>query len=122
MIRPILACRNPYQTADRLLSGGWELDFSNPPDSGDPLVGVSLLGNALLLGITNGYVPENKLADIGCGVAFYLTVPQEQLEPIYQNHRCFNPSELKRQPWGDLAFEFQLEGFQFMIAGYRDKK
>ncbi len=102
------------------MAAGWELDFSNPPDSGDPLAGVSLLGNALLLGITDGYVPENKLADIGCGVELYLTVPQKQLEQVYQNHLCFNPAELKRQPWGDMAFEFQMEGFRFMIAGHLD--
>lgn len=94
MIRPILACRNPYQASEQLLAAGWLLDFSNSPDIGDPLVGVSLLGNALLLGITDGYVPMDRLPFLCCGVVLYLTVPKEHLEPVFRNHLRFHPSAL----------------------------
>ena len=54
MIRPILACEGPYAAAEKFVSAGWKLDFSQPPESGDPLVGVSLFGNSVLLGVTGG--------------------------------------------------------------------
>ena len=54
MIRPILACENPYALAEEFERAGWCVDFSQSPESGDPLVGVSLMGNALLLGVTAG--------------------------------------------------------------------
>lgn len=81
MIRPILACVDPYKAAEDFATAGWNIDFSQPPESGDPLVGVSLFGNSVLLGVTEGYVEE-----------------------------------LTAQPWGDLAFEVKISGYQFMIA------
>ena len=59
MIRPILACSDPYKTAEQFAAAGWNIDFSQPPESGDPLVGVSLFGNSVLLGVTDGYVADN---------------------------------------------------------------
>ena len=116
MIRPILACLDPYKTAKQFAAAGWNIDFSQPPESGDPLVGVSLFGNSVLLGVTDGYVADNHIQYIGCGVAIYLTVPAEQIVSIYQNHIIFHPTELTAQPWGDLAFEVKIGGYQFMIA------
>ena len=52
MIRPILACENPYKAAEEFVAAGWKMDFSQPPESGDPLVGVSLYDNVVLLGVT----------------------------------------------------------------------
>lgn len=65
MIRPILACKNPYRTAEEFAAAGWKIDFSQPPESGDPLVGVSLFDNKFLLGVTDGYVQDNEKEYIG---------------------------------------------------------
>lgn len=46
MIRPILACENPYKTAEEFIATGWKIDFSQPPEIGDPLVGISLYDNS----------------------------------------------------------------------------
>lgn len=116
MIQPILACINPYETAKEFVAVGWKIDFSQPPESGDPLVGISLCGNSVLLGITEGYVAADKLPYIGCGVEIYITVPSEQIQQIYEEHLPINPTELTIQPWGDLAFEVQIGGYQFMIS------
>lgn len=116
MIRPILACVEPYKAAEEFAAAGWNIDFSQPPESGDPLVGVSLCGNSVLLGITEGYVTDEQLPYIGCGVEIYMTVPAEQIEQIYDNHLTLNPSKLTVQPWGDMAFGVKISGYQFMIA------
>ena len=116
MIRPILACIDPYKTAEEFASAGWSIDFSQPPESGDPLVGVSICGNSVLLGITDGYVSDDQLPHIGCGVEIYMTVPAEQLQRLYENHLALKPTALAVQPWGDKAFEVRIGGYQFMIA------
>lgn len=116
MIRPILACVDPYKTAEEFTAAGWSIDFSQPPEGGDPLVGVSLCGNSVLLGITDGYVTDDHIQHIGCGVEIYMTVPAEQMERIYQKHLMLHPTELTVQPWGDLTFEVKIGSYQFMIA------
>ena len=98
MIRPILACIDPYKTAEEFASAGWNIDFSQPPESGDPLVGVSLCGNSVLLGVTDGYVSNDNIQHIGCGVEIYMTVPMEQLYQIYENHLALKPTELTVKP------------------------
>ena len=116
MIRPILACIDPYKAAEEFAAVGWNVDFSQSPESGDPLVGISLCGNSVLLGITEGYISANQLMYIGCGVEIYMTVPDEQIQQIYENHLFLKPTELAVQPWGDKAFEVKIGGYQFMIA------
>lgn len=121
MIRPILACIDPYKAVEEFTAVGWNIDFSQPWESGDPLVGVSLCGNSVLLGITKGYVSDNQLSHIGCGVEIYMTVPVEQIQRIYENHLLLNPTELMVQPWGDTAFEVKISGYQFMIAAVNSR-
>lgn len=116
MVIPILTCQNPYKTAQKFADAGWNVDFSNPPESGDPLVGVSLCGNVLLLGITEGYVPAEMLGCIGCGVELYLAVPDDRIHEIYRAHRELKPTQLAVQPWGALAYEVNIDGFRLMIA------
>ena len=116
MIKPIIACKNPYETAEKFYQAGWNVDFSNSPESGDPLVGISLYGNCVLLGIMDGYVSEEKEAYVGCGVELYLTVPQDQIQEVYYRHQFLAPTELTLQPWGDTAFEICVDGYRFMIA------
>ncbi len=116
MVRPILACKDPYTAAEAFTSAGWHIDFSQPPESGDPLVGVSLEDNAVLLGVTEGYVSAEQSPHLGCGVVFYLTVPKGRIHEIHQNHQMLCPTALMPQPWGDLAFEVTIAGYHFMIA------
>ena len=116
MIRPILACENPYKTAEEFVTAGWKIDFSQPPESGDPLVGVSLYDNVVLLGVTEGYVANDVKRYIGCGVVLYLTVPNDNFSTVYENHKSFVSSAVGAQVWGDTAFEVELGGFKFMIA------
>lgn len=116
MIRPILACIDPYKAAEEFAAVGWNIDFSQPWESGDPLVGVSLFDNSVLLGITEGYVSDNQLFHIGCGVEIHMTVPGEQIQRVYESHLVLKPTELMVQPWGDTAFEVKISGYQFMIA------
>jgi len=117
MIQPILACENPYKISEIFEKAGWKIDFSQPIENGDPLVGVSLLGNSVLLGITDGYVKAEDLKHVGCGVEIYTTVPQEDIQEIYNNHLVLHPTELKMQSWGVQAFEVVIGGYKFMIAG-----
>ena len=116
MIRLILACTDPYMAAGEFSAAGWNIDFSQPLESGDPLVGVSLCGNSVLLGVTDGYVSDDQIPHIGCGVEIYMTVPAEQIKRLYENHLALKPTELMTQPWGDMAFEVKIGGYQFMIA------
>ena len=116
MIRPILACIDPYKAAEEFAAAGWDIDFSQSPESGDPLVGVSLCGNSVLLGVTDGYVSDNQLPHIGCGVEIYMTVSVKQIQQVYENHLVLKPTELMVQPWGDTAFEVKISGYRFMIA------
>lgn len=116
MIKPILALKNPFETSKVFENVGWNVVFSQSVESGDPLVGVSLFDNQVLLGITEGYVKEDEIKYIGCGVELYITVPKECIYEIYKNHKMLNPTDLKIQPWGDLAFEVMIDGYKFMIA------
>ena len=122
MLRPILACKDPYEAGRAFQTAGWTMDFSQPPESGDPLVGVSLRDNSLLLGVTEGYVPAGGLPFLGCGVALYLTVPDHALEAVRAGHRAFRPTEIKTQSWGDRAFEVTVAGWRLMIAGSVSKE
>ena len=116
MIRPILACKNPYETAEEFVAAGWKIDFSQPPESGDPLVGVSLYDNSVLLGVTEGYVANDQKQYVGCGVVLYLTVPSNEFRTVYEKHRSLCPSEMEIQMWGDTTFEVEIGGFKFMIT------
>lgn len=116
MIRPILACIDPYKTVEEFASAGWSTDFSQPPESGDPLVGVSLCGNSVMLGVTDGYVSDEQIPYMGCGVEIYMTVPFDEIQTIYERHSFLHPTKLVAQPWGDIAFEVKIGGYQFMIA------
>ena len=122
MVRPILACIDPYKTAKEFAAAGWSIDFSQPWECGDPLVGISLCGNSVLLGVTDGYVSSNHIPYLGCGVEIYITVPNEQIQQLYENHLALKPTKLTVQPWGDKAFEVRIGGYQFMIAAVKENE
>jgi hypothetical protein len=116
VVKPILACKDPYETAKIFQEAGWQIEFSQPLESGDPLVSVSLSDNSILLGITHGYVREEQISYIGCGVVFYITVPKDEFRQIYDNHKKLEPTSIELQLWGDYTFEVMIGGFKFMIA------
>lgn len=116
MLRPIIACHNPYRTARLYESAGWIIEFSNPPKGGDPLVGVSLYENKVLLGVTEGYVREQDIGSIGCGIVFYIDVPKTVISAVHKAHRVFNPTDIALRSWGDSAFDVVIGGIRFTIA------
>ena len=79
MLTPIIACENPFKAAKLYEAAGWSVDFSKLPESGDPLVGVSLCANRVLLGVKEGYVRKENVPRIACGVQFYLMIPEANL-------------------------------------------
>lgn len=116
MIRPILACENPYKIAEEFANAGWKIDFSQPLESGDPLVGISLFDNVILLGVTDGYVKDSEKEYIGSGVVFYLTVPSGEFNNVYEAHKRFLIKSMEKQVWGDTTFEVRIGGFRFMVT------
>lgn len=93
MLTPIIACENPFKAAKLYEAAGWSVDFSKLPESGDPLVGVSLCANRVLLGVKEGYVRKENVPRIACGVQFYVTIPQEKLEKARRKHRTFSRAD-----------------------------
>jgi hypothetical protein len=117
LIRPILATHNPYNAARDFEKAGWTIDFQTPPDSGDPLCGVSLYGNELLLGtMEEKFVSKEALPFVGAGVELHVTVPASGIRAIHQKHAWLNPTELQQQPWGETAFKVEIQGYVFMIV------
>ena len=82
-----------------------------------PVSGVSLFGNRVLLGITEGYVDEKDLPHICRGVEFYITIPKTMLQITWENHRKFSPSPITERPWGVSAFRATICGHAYLIAG-----
>lgn len=116
MLSAILACTNPYETAEKFKRAGWTIESSNPPDSGDPLVDIELFGSRLMLGITAGYVEYDELPYVGCGIEFYISVPKGELKRLHDRCAEFNPSAIEKQIWGDTVFTVEIDGFKLMIA------
>ena len=117
MIRPLLATHDPYKTAKLYELAGWKVDFIQPIESDDPLVGVSLYDNSVLLGLIEGYVSKEAFSHIGKGILFCITVPIADIKQIYEKHRAFSPTPITVQPWGDTAFEVKIGDFKYMIIG-----
>ncbi len=120
MLSPIIACVDPYETAELYKAAGWRIDFSSPPESGDSLVEVSLYDNSVLLGVTEGYVDGKDIPSIGNGVVYYITVPMPVLKQVHEDHRAFFPTDICKKPWGDTVFEVAIAGHRYMIAGQID--
>ena len=116
MIRPILATKNPYDAAAEFQQCGWNIDFQTSPDGDDPLSGVSLYGNEILLGVMNEkYVSRAAALYIGTGVEIHIIIPADKIQDVYENHACANPTKPEKQPWGETGFKFEMQGYKFMI-------
>ena len=116
MIRPIIATKNPYDAAEDFRKCGWKIDFQTPKDGNDPLSGVSLYGNTVLLGtMDEKYVNAEAASYIGTGVEIHIVIPAESIHEAFNNHLHLNPSKLELQSWGETGFLFNIQGYHFMV-------
>ncbi len=123
MLTPILATDDPYEAATVFVKAGWSLVFQTPENSGDPLTVVGLAGAQLMLGTSlPQFLSAGSRPHKGAGVEFHLTVPEDDIDAVFDAHRQHADSvtELARQPWGELAFHAVVLGYKFLIAADHD--
>jgi hypothetical protein len=119
MLTPILATDDPYEAAAVFVRAGWSLVFQTPADSDDPLTIVQLADARLMLGTSlPEFLPADSRPHKGAGVEFHLTVPENDIEAVFDAHRqpADSVTDLARQPWGELAFHAVMLGYKFLIA------
>jgi hypothetical protein len=121
MLSVILACDDPYETADLFTENlGWTLAFASPPDCGDPLACVSLGDAEVMLGVAD----ERSLAagsrdHRGAGVEIYLRLPtSEDIAEVHRRHTDAGvvTKPLATRPWGEQAFNAVIAGYRFLIV------
>ena len=115
MIRPIIATKNPYDAAKEFEKCGWSIDFQTTANGNDPIAGVSLYGNELLLGTMDEKYVKQDVQYVGAGVELHILIPEIYMQEVYKNHIYMKPTELKQQPWGEFGFKFLTQGYKFMI-------
>jgi hypothetical protein len=74
-------------------------------------VGVSLYGNRVLLGVTEGFVRHGALSHFASSVQFYLTIAAEKPEEAHHNHRAFSPSPIEKMLGRARFSGFRCEPF-----------
>jgi hypothetical protein len=119
VLTPILATEDPYRAAAIFCRAGWQLEFETPPDGGDPLACVSLVGSRVLLGTSEPqFLAESARPYRGAGVEFHIGVPLEEIDAVHAGHVAADTSAtaLEDQPWGERAFHVTLAGYRFLIA------
>ncbi|MDR2183993.1 MAG: hypothetical protein LBE55_07435, partial [Clostridiales bacterium] len=52
---------------------------------------------------------------VGAGVEIHIIIPVNEIQAVYANHICLSPSKLEKQPWGEVGFKFEIQGYRFMI-------
>jgi hypothetical protein len=119
MLTPILATSDPYGAAAAFVQCGWSQVFATPPDSGEP-AGLRRAGGAQVMLGTSApqFLAPASQPHKGAGVEFHVTVPGSQIAAIYATHGAHADSvtELKPQPWGELAFHAVIQGYRFLLA------
>jgi len=121
MLSVILACDDPYRTADLFVTQlGWRLVFATPADSDDRLACVGLGDAQVMLGTAEEeFLPGPARPYRGTGVEIYVRLPESiQIEQVHQRHAAAGivTSALARREWGELAFQFEADGYRFLIA------
>lgn len=121
MLRVFLACDDLYGSAMFFTKTlGWELKFSTPPGSGDPLGCVGLGDAEIMLGpAEDRWLPVASRDHRGAGVTVYVSLPPEyEIDAIYAQHAKagVTTSELAERPWGERAFDAVIAGYRFLIA------
>ena len=121
MLSVILACDDPYQTADLYLERlGWRLVFATPRDSGDPLACVALGDAEIMLGTAEEqFLPAAARAHRGAGVSIYVRLPADvDMAAVHDRHAAAGvvTTPLSRRPWGVLAFDAVIDGYRFLVV------
>lgn len=121
MLSVFLACDDPYESAKFFNETlGWELKFSTPHDSGDPLACVSLGDAEIMLGPAGEcWLPTASADHRGAGVTVYVRLgAAHDIAAIYAKHAKagVTTSVVADRPWGERAFDAVIEGYRFLIA------
>jgi hypothetical protein len=121
MLSVILACDDPYGTADLFVTQlGWRLVFATPADSDDRLACVELGDAQVMLGTAEQeFLPGPARPYRGAGVEIYVRLPESiPIDEVHKRHAAARivTSPLARREWGELAFRFETDGYRFLIA------
>jgi len=121
MLSVILACDDPYRTADFFVTRlGWRLVFATPADSGDRLVCVELGDAQVMLGTAGEeFLPSLARPHRGAGVEVYIRLSGAiRIDEVHQRHAAANvvTRPLATRDWGERAFHFQVDGYRFLVA------
>lgn len=121
MLSVILACDDPYETADLYTERlGWRLVFATPRDSGDPLACVALGDAEVMLGTAaEQFLPAASRDHRGAGVSIYIRLPEEvDIAAVHDRHAAAGvvTAPLSRRPWGVLAFNAAIGGYRFLVT------
>jgi catechol 2,3-dioxygenase-like lactoylglutathione lyase family enzyme len=121
MLSVILACDDLYGTAKFMTDTlGWRLVFATPADSDDRLACVALAGNEVMLGTADEqFLPAASRDHRGAGVSIYVALPPgEDIEAVHAAHAAAGvvTEPLTLRPWGVLAFNAVIAGYQFLIT------
>lgn len=120
MLSVILACDDPYRAADLFTRLGWRLVFATPGDSDDRLACVELGDAQVMLGVAEEeFLSAAARPYRGAGVEVYVRLPESmRIEDVHERHAQSGAvtGPLERRPWGETAFQFEAEGYRFMVA------
>jgi catechol 2,3-dioxygenase-like lactoylglutathione lyase family enzyme len=121
MLSVILACDDPYDTADLYVERlGWRLVFATPRDSGDPLACVALGDAEVMLGTAGEqFLPAAARGHRGAGVSIYIRLPEDaDIAAVHDRHAAAGvvTTPLSRRPWGVLAFNAVIDGYRFLVV------
>ncbi|MEV4755676.1 hypothetical protein AB0J86_11275 [Micromonospora sp. NPDC049559] len=121
MFSVILACDDPYRTADIFVTRlGWRLVFATPADSDDRLACVELGDAQVMLGTAEEeFLPGAARPYRGAGVEVYIRLPESiEIDEVHRRHAAGNvvTRPLARREWGEVAFHFEVDGYRFLVA------
>ncbi|GIJ56680.1 hypothetical protein Vau01_041960 [Virgisporangium aurantiacum] len=121
MLSVILACDDPYKAADLFVERlGWRLVFATPADSDDRLACVGLGDARVMLGTAGEeFLPTEARPFRGAGVEVYVQLTASlPIEEVHRRHAEAGvvTRALATREWGERAFQFEAEGYRFMVA------
>jgi hypothetical protein len=117
----ILACDDPYRTADLFVDQlGWQLVFRTPAESQDRLAGVGLGDAQVMLGVADEqFLPQAAREHRGAGVEVYVRLPVTvDIDAVHARHAAAGvvTRALCTRDWGERAFHAEIAGYRFLIA------
>jgi uncharacterized glyoxalase superfamily protein PhnB len=125
MLSVMLACNDPYQAAEVFIARlGWRLVFATPSDSDDKLACVALGDAEVMLGTAEErFLPKASGPHRGAGVCVYIQLPADHdIAAVHARHAAAGvvTVPLAARPWGELAFNAVIAGYQFLITQRQD--